>query len=283
VTYTIPPGTPKAVKAAAFGRELTKAMQARDIPMKEAARAAGIGRTAIEHYRTGAILPKTRTARALADVLDWPKLAEMADAARQFVCARPGCGRVYRHEGGGPRKYCSSACVTQAEAQRTASKRLRQAGQTDDGRTRAAAIAQLRSAARIADERAQVAETAIAAMCRSCEPAGLCRTPECALRAVSPLPLDSGRRPVPRTLTAIRKEIANRPEVIAKRVEGSNRRWARPGERQLQSDRTTAMHAARTPEEKEAIVAKSKAAYPAERRSVVRKRMHEARRPGATA
>lgn len=278
MTWTIPPGTPKAIKAAAFGHELTTALAARDIPMKEAARAVGIGRTALDHYRTGSILPKTRTARALAEVLDWPKLAEIAVAARTFACQRPGCTRTYEHEGGGPRRYCSPDCQRQAEAQRIASTRLRQAAQTGDGRKRAAAVAQLRSAARIADERAQIAEGAIAKMCRSCEPAGVCKTADCPLRLVSPLPLDPAHRPVPRTARAIRREVANRPEVVAARVAGSHRRWARPGEREAQSERTRAMHASRTPEEREAIAAKSKMAYPADRRSETSRRVHAARR-----
>lgn len=279
MTYTIPPGTPKAIKAAAFGRELSKALRTRDVPRNEVARVLGVGRTALDHYRTGAVLPRTRTGLLLAEVLDWPKLGEMIVAARTFTCARPGCGRTYRHESGGPRKYCRPACQQQAEAQRIASTRLRQAGQTDDGRKRAAAIAQLRSAARIADERARVAEDAIAAMCRSCEPTGVCRTPECELRVVSPLPLDECRgRPEPRTASAIRREVANRPELIAARVGGSHRRWARPGERERQAERSAAMHAERTDEERAVIIAKSKASYPAARRSVVSKRIHAARR-----
>jgi DNA-binding XRE family transcriptional regulator len=282
VTYTIPAGTPKSVKAAAFGRELSLALVTRDIPMKEAARVVGVGRTAIDHYRTGNVLPKTATARALAELLDWPKLAEIIASARTFLCERPGCGRTYRHEGGGPRRYCTQACQRQAEAQRTASKRLRQAGQSNDGRKRAAAIAQLRSAARIADERARVAEDAIAAMCRSCEPMGLCRTATCELRLVSPFPLVTRALAEPRTATQIRVEVARRPEVVAARVAGTLRRWERPGERERQSERTTAMHATRTPEEKAAIVAKSKAAYPAERRSVVSTRMHAERRERAS-
>lgn len=279
MTYTIPPGTPKAVKAAAFGHELSKALRVRDIPLNEAARAVGIGRTALDHYRVGSVLPKTATARALAEALDWPKLGEMAEAARTFACARPGCGRTFRHEGGGPRRFCTVACRQQDEAQRTASTRLRQAGQTDDGRKRAAAIAQLRSAARIADERAVVAETAIAAMCRSCEPLGLCRTPECELRSVSPLALAApGSRPDPRTSVEIRREVANRPEVVAARMAGIERRWARPEEHERQAERSRAMHAARTPEEAAAVVAKAKASYPAVRRSIASKRMHAARR-----
>lgn len=283
MTYTIPPGTPKAAKATAFGRELTKALRARDVPMKEAARAVGIGRTAIDHYRTGTVLPKTATARALADVLDWPALGRIIAEARTFVCARPGCGRTYRHEGGGPRKYCTPACVTQAQAERDASTRLRQAGQTKDGRHRAAATAQLRSAARIADERARVAEDAIAAMCRSCEPEGLCRTAECALRPLSPLPFVDGRDGVPRTNLAIRREIAARPEVRAGRSAAMRERWADPEYKARLAAVFVSSWANQTPEQRAARIEQARANYPAERRSVTSKRMHAARRERGTA
>lgn len=35
MTHTIPPTSPKAAQAAEFGRELVKACQARDVPLKE--------------------------------------------------------------------------------------------------------------------------------------------------------------------------------------------------------------------------------------------------------
>jgi hypothetical protein len=247
MSFTIPPESPKAIKAAAFGRELVKACRARNVPLKEAGRAAGVGHTALDHYRTGAILPKTATARALAEALDWPKLGEIIAAARTFVCERPGCGRVYRHEGGGPRRYCTSACVRMAEAQRAGSRRLRQAGQSTDGRKRAAAIAQLRSAARIADERALMAETAIGSYCRECEPEGLCRVAECPLRAFSPLPLATRDVGNPRTHTEIRDEL-NR-KAAPKRSAAMTRHWSDPDWRARQVAATAAGVARMSPEQ----------------------------------
>lgn len=278
MTYRIPPGSPKALKAAAFGRELTKAMVARDIPVKELARAAGVGRNSITNYRDGAIFPKTVTSRLLAEALDWPKLAVLGVEGRSFTCERAGCGRIYQHESGGPRKYCSLTCQRQAEAERMATRRLRQAAQTNDPRKRSAALAQLRSAAKIADERARVLEMAVAAMCKGCEPLGLCRTPECELRPVSPLPLDTADHAIPRTSRSIRKEAALRPEAMAARLEGTARRWARPGERERQSARTSQMHANRTPEQKAAMLEKTRLSYPPERRSETSRQMHARRR-----
>lgn len=252
MTYTIPPDAPKAAKARAFGQEMVKACKARDVTLNELARAVGVGHTALDHYRTGSILPKTATGREMARVLRWPKLAEILDQARTFVCARPGCGRSYRHEGGGPRKFCTDTCVRINANQRIASRRLRQAGQTDDGRLRAAAIARLRSAARIADERAQVAEDAIGVFCRSCEPEGVCRTVECPLRVLSPLPLyERGGREA-KTETELRRERRWTPEHRAKHAAAMRSRWDQPGAREAQAARSQAWHEDRTPEEREA-------------------------------
>lgn len=280
MTYSIPPDSPKAAKAMAFGREMVKAMRARDIPLKEVAKAAGVGHTALDHYRTGSVMPKTATALAIAEVLDWPRLAKIIEEARTFVCSRPGCERTYRHEGGGPRKYCTQTCTQLAENQRMASRRLRQAGQTGDGRHRAAGIAQLRSAARIADERAVMAETAIAAYCRECEPEGLCRQEECPLRAFSPLPLATragdGR---PRTLTEVRAEAARK--AAPGRSATMTRHWAEPAWRAKQTALSAAGVALMTPEQVEAKAQRirdAKAARSPERRADEHRRAGETRR-----
>ena len=253
MTFTLPPGSPKALKAQVFGRELVRACRARDVGLNELARSIGIGHTALDHYRTGSVLPKTATAHAMAEVLDWPRLAEIIELARTFICDRPGCERTYRHEGGGPRKYCSTDCVRLAETQRMASRRIRQVAHKDDGRLRAAAIAQLRSATRIADERAMAAEIAIGAYCNGCEPEGLCRMAECPLRAFSPLPLVThavARRPL--TNAEIRVESARK--AAPKRSVAMTRYWSDPAKRTAQSERSRAWHGSRTPEEHEAWV-----------------------------
>jgi transcriptional regulator with XRE-family HTH domain len=246
MTYTITPDSPKALKARVFGDELTKALRARDIPLKELAKAVGIGHTAIWYYTRGGILPKTPTALAMAAVLDWPKLGAIVLAARTFACGRPGCPRTYVHEGGGPRRYCTPSCQQQNQAEKQASRRLRQAGQTDTGRHHRTAVQQLRAAARIADERAQLAETAIDAMCKSCEPEGLCRDAECPLRALSPFPLREASEGEPRTHAAIRVEI-NRKAAPARRAT-MLRRHAEPGFSERLRDASVAARADWTPE-----------------------------------
>ena len=199
MTFTIAAGTPKAASAAAFGRELVKALAVRKIPGNEIHRATGIGRTALCNYRVGASLPRTEAAAAMALALEWPKLLEIVQRARTKACLR--CGTPFRNEGGnmGAKKYCTPACRETANAERDASKRARQAGQTGDARRRYQEVALLRSGIRIAQERAVDLAAAIADMCRDCEPQGTCRTPDCALRAFSPLPLAVHRSATPLT------------------------------------------------------------------------------------
>ncbi len=229
MSYAIPAGSPRAATAAAFGRELVKAMAKRDIPRNELHRVTGIGRTALDNYRAGANLPKTEAAAALASVLEWPKLAELVTAARTHPCRR--CGGSFVNEGGnqGAKRYCSVDCRAIAERERQAQTRNRQAGQTNDGRRRYQALALLRSGIRIAEERSQTLVAAIAAMCASCEPEGLCRTEDCPLRAFSPLPLQ-------RHGTG---HAATRPALIRDRAA---RRWT-PAARAAHGAITARLHA----------------------------------------
>jgi hypothetical protein len=226
VSYTIPPESPKAVKAAAFGRELVKACGRRHIPLAELERVTGVGHTSLDNYRRGLILPKVEVALSLATALAWPRLGQMIVAYRTFVCARAGCGRTFRNDTGAPRRYCSETCQRIAGNLRLAQRRTRRAGQTGDGRTAEAARRQLRSGLALADERARLVESAIGAMCHDCEPDGLCRTAACALRPFSPLPLEvhGNRRPA-RTEFAIRSAS-----------------WT-PERRRRQSELTAALHA----------------------------------------
>ncbi len=224
MTHIIPAGSPKAASAAAFGRELLRAMTTRSVPRNELWRSTGIGRTALDNYRTGSSLPRTETAAVLASVLDWPKLIEIARAARTKACRR--CSRAFTMESGnlGAKRYCSTAC-REAQAQDTiAATRTRQAGQTDDNRRRYQALARLRSGIRIAEEQTAALRDAIDRMCGDCEPVGLCRTPECQLRPFSPLPIAVHRSGDPRTAFQVRRDSFT------------------PARRAAQSERTRQMH-----------------------------------------
>lgn len=210
MTCTIPASSPKAASAAAFGRELVRACEARGIPRTEIHRATGIGRTTLDNYRTGYSLPKLEAASTLAEVLRWPRLREIVVEARTKACAR--CGRPFHNDGGnmGAKRYCSPECREVAASDAAATRRTRQAGQTGDGRRRYQALARLRSGIRIAEAKTAELRGAVDAMCRSCEPEGVCRTADCPLRGFSPLPLGQHDVGVPRTMADVRREIARK-------------------------------------------------------------------------
>jgi hypothetical protein len=208
MTFTIPPDSPKAAFAQAFGNELVKASLTTGVPFKELERVTGVGHTAMDNYRRGYSLPKTEVAGVLAETLHWPRLRDIVVQARTDTCRRAGCGRTFRNEGGSPKVYCSEMCRRIAENLRIAATRIRQGGQlkarTPDGvmtenRRKGEAIRLLRSGMRIADERALLLQQSVDAMCRGCEPEGVCRTEECPLRNFSPLPLAKHDVGEPRT------------------------------------------------------------------------------------
>lgn len=278
VSHPIPPGTPKAVAAARFGAELRRAIDARHTSIKALERTTGIDDNTIDSYLHGYNLPRTEKAAVLAETLRWPRLLSMIVEARTGACQRPGCVLTFRNDNGRPQLYCSTACQRQAQALRTASTRARQAGQTGDPRRRYQEVAQLRSAVRIGDERIAVLMEAVAAFCAGCEPQGVCHESACALRTASPLPLDEGHDSGhPETVAAARARL-QAPAIRAKRSEAMRRVWADPEYHERTAAATREAIARRTPEQREAMVAKAKASYPPERRSEVSKRMHAARR-----
>lgn len=278
MSHPIPPGTPKAVAAARFGAELRTAIDSRRTSIKALERTTGIDDNTIDSYLRGHNLPRTEKAAVLAESLRWPRLLAMVIEARTGPCQRPGCPLTFRNDAGRPRKYCSAACQRQAEVLRMASTRARQAGQTGDGKRRYQEVAQLRSAVRIGDERLAVLAEAIARHCAACEPKGVCHESACALRAASPLPLDEGHdMGRPETVAAARKRVQS-PEARAHRSAAMREVWADPEYHERTAAATRKAIARRTPEERQAIVAKSKASYPAERRSETSRRMHAARR-----
>ena len=113
------------------------------------------------------VVPRLDTARRLADLLDWPRLTEIIVASRTYTCVV--CPRTFVYDGMGPRRYCSSACQTVVDKMRL-------------GRP-------VRVMAVRAERALALHATAVAAFCKTCEPDGQCKTRDCELRSVSPLPL----------------------------------------------------------------------------------------------
>lgn len=167
MTVPLSAESPRRAGAREFGRHLATALAKRRMPKRELAREAGVTRSAIRNYLAGLNLPTFQTAERIAEALDWPGLMEVLARTREYVC--PIDKRRFVFNGQSRRTYCSPECQHVAEKQRSGRK------------TRQAADGAIR--------RLQLVQGAVDAMCRSCEPEGRCRTGDCPLRAVSPLPL----------------------------------------------------------------------------------------------
>lgn len=171
MTHTIPVGSTKSDRAIRFGRELERAMKARGVGTRTIAEPLGSSRTSVMYWRTGRMLPRLETARRLAVVLDWPRLATMAVELRRKACHV--CATEFVDDSGSDnRVYCSASC-----------QRVRE---------KLAVGVDRRTAAALAERKLVVHQRAVAAFCAACEPDGRCVTPECPLRGVSPLPLFEG-------------------------------------------------------------------------------------------
>jgi hypothetical protein len=187
MTATYGPEHPRYESAQRFGTQLKTAMSRRRMRPFHLYKATGGGYSANQFHAwlTGAALPRLDTALRLAEALVWPALAEIAREARTSACERPGCGKVFFTEGGRTRKYCSPRCrqiVHEYYAGRHRDRKLTVTAQEGDLR---AIFQEVKAGLEELDEH----RSAVAAMCGSCEPEGYCRTPDCALRLVSPLPL----------------------------------------------------------------------------------------------
>jgi transcriptional regulator with XRE-family HTH domain len=228
MTVPLSPGSPRRAAAKRFGSELRKAMKRTGVGQGHLAASLGIGESAIRNWLAGNNLPRLDSAQLLAAGLTAPILVDIVLEAREGACE--GCGKRYVNEGGGPKRFCSNECRDIAEKIRTAK------GDT-------------RSRATVAERRLRDHMAAVDAMCRGCEPEGLCRDTECALRPVSPLPVAlraNDAQPVQRSLGA----WEDRPRMLAVLRQATEDRWARDGERERQSERQRARFAAMTEEQR---------------------------------
>lgn len=262
--------SPRRIVAAKFGAELRKAMVARGIGAKRLAAAIHTGTSAVAVWRAGDNLPRTDTVARLADVLAWPQLVTIVRLGRVGSCAR--CGREFVNEGGAPKRYCSSDCRDVAAQLREAGakpvlakvvadelERVHGTTNAVSRRTLAAALEEYRRSeskrnarSRTVERRVGVLQSSVDAMCAGCEPLRVCRTPDCALRAVSPLPLALDPRKTADEPEPVEGAWGptHRPTMLAA-IRGANaERWARPGERETARARMVARYAAETPEEK---------------------------------
>jgi DNA-binding XRE family transcriptional regulator len=116
--------------------------------------------TMVGYWRAGRYLPQPYIAERMADTLDDAMLRAMVVQARTFRCGH--CGKTFDRQQTRA-TYCSTACQRRAHGP---------GGKRFDPR-----------------------QDAIDAMCRGCEPEGMCRDDACALRPFSPFLFVSLTRP----------------------------------------------------------------------------------------
>jgi len=188
--------SPRRAAALRFGVELDKAMKARGVGRPRLAEHLGMkSHSIIAHWRSGRGLPRIDAAIQLASVLDCPKLVDIVKSVVDLKCET--CGKPFTHTGNGPRRYCSDRCR--------------------DIRGKMRAGQPLRQRADIAEQRAAEYQIAVNGYCRSCEPQGQCREPECPLRPVSPLPIIIDLVPG-RTRDLVQPSRMARPSTLGRRV-----------------------------------------------------------------
>lgn len=232
MTYGIDPNSAKHLTAKRFGQAMVAAIKRNQTTISELHRVSGLGRTAIDNYRAGYVLPRLDAARKLADALGDERLFSIVQHARTRECGLRSCRRRFVHDGGGPKVYCSPECRAVAEKLRIASVRSRRAAEGDDtGKQLRAAKDLYHEAERMLTAQVDELRAAVDRMCRQCEPDGICKAYDCPLRTVSPLPLNdrrvgAGEGTALRTDYEMRVERANRPETRAKRSASMKARHA---------------------------------------------------------
>lgn len=206
----------------------------------------GCASSAVAQWRMARNLPRLDTAVRLAECLSNERLAEIVREARTQRCLR--CGTAFLNEGGAPKKYCSERCLTIAAKIRNV------LGDRTPARKKLTAM---RADLKATQDELAEHKVSIESMCGSCEPAGYCRTPECPLRLVSPLPLAFGLKDVPLASKAPGAwGPQNREKHLVAIREAMEIRWSKPGEREAQSELMRARHASHSAEQHEAWVKK---------------------------
>lgn len=183
----LPSGSSRLEYAKRFGAQLQRAMTARKMRPFHLLKAMGGGYSSYQFdcWLHGRALPRLDRAVKMGEVLDWPLLGKIAMEGRTGTCQRPGCGRTFVTEGGKARMYCSPRCYSLVHEYDLsfAHARRKKLGSEE------AVLRQEAAEGRAAVEELVELRHSVASMCKLCEPEGICRTPDCPLRIVSPLPL----------------------------------------------------------------------------------------------
>ena len=141
-----------------FGGALRKSLMDASMSQSELARQIGTTQAAVYNWISGRHLPMVETGAKMADVLGDQQLLKLLISLRTIGCEV--CKRPLVRGSKSARIFCGPDCARLAE------KGIKRTPFRDpEGR-----------------------QSAIEAMCRSCEPEGVCRVPDCPLRRYSPFP-----------------------------------------------------------------------------------------------
>lgn len=153
-----------------FASELKMALERNNLSLPALAREVGIKYSRVHHWATGRSLPSIHIVQKICDVLGDEEIMRAAIKANTRKCLN--CGTDYVQESSqGRSSLCSARC------RRQSNRLLSKTGKSS-----------VTMAEYVAED---VYKKAVAAYCNGCQPAGICLTPECELRPISPLPLFS--------------------------------------------------------------------------------------------
>ncbi len=155
-----------------FGTALQRAIRDAGMTNQQAAAEADLSESHLSHIINGHSIPMHGTAVALADVLMAPLLITLSLRTHTRACDI--CGMAFVDGSRQAlRRYCSRTCklVARKRRQREVSHQT----------------------VAVSKHRLRVFQDAIVAMCRGCSPEGMCPDSTCALREVSPFPLEPRR------------------------------------------------------------------------------------------
>lgn len=167
MTTALPPTSHRRIHAKKLGVHLTRLLAERGLSKRGVAAELSTSRSLLTLWCKGQSLPSLEQALELSQAIGDDRILEIVRDGRMVTC--PIDGTQFEWRGGGPAVYCSDRCRKVGAA-------------ANQRKTRNTSIPKLEGELALLTDR-------IAAFCGSCEWDGICKTPDCELRAVSPLPL----------------------------------------------------------------------------------------------
>ena len=170
-----------------FADLLKRKMTQQSMSVNTMAKALGSNRGSVSQWRNGLRLPEARFLGGIADLLDAPGLVRLAQEYRSGYCDECMMPFISHPKNGTRQRYCGPSCKSSSNK-----RRARERNATSRPNRITTAEVRRQAAEKARDEARQERKAAldlVAAFCRSCEWDGVCKTADCELRAISPLPL----------------------------------------------------------------------------------------------